>query len=221
MRIYLKIFTFLLVLCMAVPTALADNISYADELFELKLFCGTENGYELQKTFTREEAATMLVRLLGEEEGLSEADYTQQFADVEPGRWSYAYVMYCYINGITKGTSLTNFTPEADISAQEFITLVLRMLGYNEAEPETAFADAVTYGLINSRIAKALQSKDEFLRDDMVYVVHRSLKTKSSGGTILARILAGKGVITDSEADKFDFYSADKGIDEILNGLLN
>ena len=59
------------------------------------------------------------------------------------------------------------------------------------------------------------------MRDDMVYVVHRSLKTKSSGGTILARILAGKGVITDSEADKFDFYSADKGIDEILNGLLN
>lgn len=221
MRICGKIIVLFIALCVAMPTAFANNTSYADELFELNLFRGTENGYELQKTFTREEAATMLVRLLGEEDGLSSSYYTQRFTDVEKDRWSYSYVMYCYENGITKGTSGTTFTPEADISAQEFITLVLRLLGYNEAEPENAFADAVTYGLINSRIAKELQNKDEFLRDDMVYIVHRCLKTKSSDGTILARILADKGVISDSEADKFDFYSADKGIDEILDGLLN
>ena len=39
----------------------------ADILNQLGLFRGTDNGYQLEKNFTRAEGATMLVRLLGKE----------------------------------------------------------------------------------------------------------------------------------------------------------
>ena len=56
---------------------LKDAEECADTLYELKLFRGTDKGYELEKSLTREESATILVRLLGEE--VSKDDFDVYF----------------------------------------------------------------------------------------------------------------------------------------------
>ena len=223
MKNFGKMIALILILALTIPmSAFADdNTQYADTLYELGLFKGTDNGYELEKTFTREEAATVLVRLLGEEKNVALKTYPTLFTDVESDRWSFPYVMYCYENEITRGTGEDTFSPVQEISAEEFVTLVLRLLGYTDAEPKTALEDCIYLNLLNSEIAKELELSSSFTRNDMVYIVYRSLMTKTASGDILADILAEKAVISEEEAEEFDVYGSADNIDELLDKLLN
>ena len=77
---------FAAVLFMAVLFVSAGASSYdhyADQLKELGLFQGTNQGYDLDRAPTRAEAATMLVRLLGKEDAAKEVQYTAPFTDVK------------------------------------------------------------------------------------------------------------------------------------------
>ncbi len=218
-----KVITIFIIIAMTAVSSLchaAENADYADKLYDLGLFKGTDNGYELENTLTREQAATVLVRLLGEEANSEKISFDEVFEDVKSDRWSFPYVMYCYKNNITKGTSNNAFSPELPISADQFVTLVLRLLGYTDVEPETAFDYALEYYLLNSEIADKLQSDEEFKRGDMVYIVYRSLMTKNSGGKILADVLAEKGVITEKQAEEFDVYNSTDDINELLDKLM-
>ena len=177
------------------------SLERAESLNSIGLLRGTEKGYELEKTFTREESVTILVRLLGDEAKLNAADYQPVFKDVPADRWSYAYTMYCYDNGITKGTAADEFSPEADVSADQFVTLVLRLLGYTDATPENAFETAQSLGLVSADDVKEYKASGKFIRDDMVKVVYEALSVKTKQGGKLAENLNAKGVITDKELE--------------------
>lgn len=60
-----------------------------------------------------------------------------------------------------------------------------------------------------------------FTRNEMVYIVYRSLMTKNADGNILANELAQKGVITENEAKNFDVYNNSNSIDELLDKFLD
>ena len=84
MKKTLKIFAITLAICIALAvSAFAANFEHcADALFDLGLFRGTNNGYELDREAMRSEAATMLVRLLGAEKEAMKLKYTAPFTDV-------------------------------------------------------------------------------------------------------------------------------------------
>lgn len=179
-------------------TASASAATYtrqADELNQLGLFLGTENGYELESTFTRAQGATMLVRLLGKEQEALSKTPGGAFADVPAGDWSAPYVEYCFENGITKGTGDGAYSPENAMSGGEYITLVLRALGYQYAEPENADIPAAEYGLLSSVTARGLVSVQELERDRMVYISHQALKVKMPDGrTLIEKLIAEQAV---------------------------
>lgn len=174
----------------------------ADTLYDFGLFKGTDKGYELEKSLTREESATILVRLLGEEENLQKEKYDAVFTDVDKERWSYAYVMYCYENSITKGTGADTFSPDMQIDASQFAALLLRLLGYTDVNPDAALATCVTCQLLPEDKAQELASKEVFTRSDMVQIVYNSLKTKMKDETTLAEYLSEKGVLSASEIEQ-------------------
>jgi len=174
----------------------------ADTLYDFGLFKGTDKGYELEKNLTREESATILVRLLGEEDKLNASDFKEVFTDVDKNRWSYAYVMYCYENSITKGTGADTFSPDKEIDAPQFVTLMMRLLGYTEVNPDTALQMSVDYKLIPQDKADELEDKKLFTRSDMVQIVYNSLKTQMDNETVFADYLAEKGVLTETEVEK-------------------
>lgn len=177
------------------PTPAPGTKEKADQLNKLGLFRGTDKGYELNKTLTREESATMLVRLLGKEERAKELSYVETFDDVEAERWSFKNVMYCYAQGITKGRSETEFAPADDVTADEFVTLTLRLMGYTDAEPSTAYEKAVKIGLLTQAEANELK-KDDFVRGSMVSVVYNALSTKTESGTTLLDFLKESGAVS-------------------------
>lgn len=172
----------------------------ADVLYNVGLFKGTDNGYELEKSLTREESATILVRLLGKEDYSAEEN-PEVFLDVDKTRWSYPYIMYCYNNNITKGTSNNTFSPEAEIDAEQFVTLLMRLLGYHDITPETALKKSVHYELLSQEMVDSLKENETFIRENMVQIVYNSLKTNMNDGKQFSDYLLEQGVLTESNLD--------------------
>ena len=137
-----RFLSFILALTLAVslvPSAFAasdEALQAANTLHTLGLFNGTgtdANGnpvYDLDRAPTREEAITMLVRLLGREEEAKSDDWRMPFTDVS--NWAKPYVGYAYTYDLTSGTSETTFGGKQKVSATQYLTFVLRALHYED-----------------------------------------------------------------------------------------
>ena len=88
--------------------------------------------FALEQTPTRAQGVTMLVRLLGREKTALNGTWTTPFTDVPA--WAAPYVGYAYTYGLTNGVSEDRFAPNVPIRATEYLTLVLRALGYTSGE---------------------------------------------------------------------------------------
>jgi len=134
------IFLILVFLCCA--NTVFANAGYGEEPFfyqanylhDIGLFNGTGTDqygfpvYELDRAPTREEAVTMLVRMLGAEDIAINGNWNMPFSDVSA--WAVPYVGYAYENGLTAGTSATTFGGTQTVTSAQFITMMLRALGY-------------------------------------------------------------------------------------------
>ena len=124
-------------LALAAPAAAADRQAAEDaawQLYDLGLFRGTgtdDQGFPifaLDQAPTRAQSVTMLVRLLGQEDAATAGSWTMPFTDVP--EWAAPYVGYAYEKGLTLGRSATSFDPDSPVRATEYLTFVLRALGY-------------------------------------------------------------------------------------------
>ena len=59
----------------------------------------------------------------------------------------YTFVIESLGDNNLKGFFEYTFSPEQPISAEQFVTLVLRLLGYTETEPTTALEQAIIHNL--------------------------------------------------------------------------
>ena len=115
--------------------AVTPQSEAAEKLHLLGLFQGVgmnEDGtvnFELDRAPTRNEAITMLVRLLGKESEAKESSWDIPFNDVDD--WAVPYVGYAFKNNLTSGTSAETFGGNESITAAQYITFVLRALGYS------------------------------------------------------------------------------------------
>lgn len=113
----------------------------ADKLNGLGLFQGVGDNadgtpnYELNRAPNRMEAITMLVRLLGKEAAATAGTWETPFTDVDA--WALPYVGYAYTNGLTLGTGDTTFGGADTITASQYLTFVLRALGYDSSSDFT------------------------------------------------------------------------------------
>lgn len=176
----------------------AEHTKEADALNAVGLFKGTEKGYELDKTFTRAEGAAMIVRLLGKEKEALASSGSVKFTDVSD-HWSKPYVAYCAGRGITNGTSESKFSPDDKMSGAEYMTLVLRSIGYPNIEPDSMELAAPELYLGSSKEIRELLSGD-FTRDKMVYVSYKALNVKNPDGKMLINTLIDGGAVSRSAA---------------------
>ncbi len=120
-----------------IPTAYAvseEATQAAQALYELGLFSGVGNNadgtpnFDLDRTPTRQEAITMLVRLLGKEDVAKNEIWDIPFIDVDD--WARPYIGYAYNNGLTSGISENAFGANDAVTASQYLTFILRALGY-------------------------------------------------------------------------------------------
>ena len=159
---------------------------------------GTPN-FALDHATNRHQAITMLVRLLGKEDEALSGNWDIPFTDVD--EWARPYVGYAYANGLTNGTSPTTFSGKRNVKATEYLTLVLRALGYSsqtdfrwDAAWELADAIELTFGQYNEDYNTTLITVDEngnydlsFKRGDVAIVSLSALVTECKGTDVLLK----------------------------------
>jgi hypothetical protein len=69
-----------------------NGVLYANFLNKLGLFRGSDHGYELDRTLNRDEAAVMIVRLMGAEDEVLSGIYNTPFDDLDD--WARPYIVY-------------------------------------------------------------------------------------------------------------------------------
>lgn len=181
--------------------------SAAAGLNTLGLFLGVgvnANGtpdFALDRVPTRVEAVTMLVRLIGKEAEALSRTWAIPFTDVPD--WAGRYVGYAYANGLTFGVSESIFGSDRGVTAAEYITFVLRALGYASGEDfewDSAWTLSDELGFTDGRYGTG-NGATPFLRADVAVISLNALKVCHNGSdTTLYSSLLEAGVFTISAA---------------------
>ena len=196
------------------PAGAASYSNY-DKALDLKilgLLANTPDCFELGRAPSRVEGAVMLVRLLGKENLVKQEAFRHPFTDVPA--WADNYIGYLYQNGLTKGISNSEFGPDRPMSANQYLTLVLRSLGYIDKidfEYDQAADKAVKLGLVNLSEAAALKKNSPFIRNDLVGISYNALevKLKASGLTLLDKLTGADKAVFVPAARVLGLYTSD------------
>ena len=198
-----------------VPAAGAANDEAdraAEALHALGLFQGkgvNPDGtpiYDLESSPTRMEAVTMLVRLLGKETEAKAGTWDIPFTDVD--EWAKPYVGYAYANGLTKGTGDTTFGGRSLVTATQYLTFILRALGYESGRDfswDAAWKLSDRLGITGGEYG----ADSGFLRGDVAVTSFCALTGNLKGTKVtLAEKLMGESVFSRQQfTDSLKIYS--------------
>lgn len=210
------------------PNAFAANrtaAQAANTLYALGLMKGTSytaDGspvFELDRAATRAEAVTMLVRLLGKEQQALAENHSTAFTDV--ASWAQPYVGYAYANGLTNGMSATTFGSDSLVTAAQYLTFVLRALGYRDSAGDftvaTAAAKADSISLTNGEYIAATS----FTRGDAAKISCQALfcSLKSTDTTLLSALVSAGAVLNTAvaAAELTDALTAGNAHSQLVN----
>ncbi len=191
--------------------AMSDNgykVKYMDEAYKLKklgLVRGAANGMELYRGNNRAESITMLIRLLGEEKSALSGGHSHPFTDVDA--WAQDYVGYAYRMGYTKGVSNTKYDGSSMTTAIQYMTFILRSLGYSEEQGDftylTAIDDALRLGVIDYATANEIKN-EPLKRDHVMHISYLAMSAKVKGKNItLLQRLVESGAVTYEAYEEF------------------
>ena len=195
----------------------ADFTACADRLYEMKLFVGTGQGYDLDRTPGRAEASVMLVRLLGKEAEARTGKYTSPFTDVPA--WAKPYVGWLYQNKLTYGVGGNKFGSDDKCDARMMAAFLLRTLGYAEANGDFTYRTALEFAEKKGVADSVNQGTDGFTRDEMVAMSYTALSrpTKAGASSLLAALVAGGAVDRDAAADTLALFADHRVYENLMN----
>lgn len=219
-RLFCTLFALFAALSLSTAALAADYTAEesANALYELGLFQGTgetANGepiYSLDTAPTRAQAVTMLVRLLGKEDEAMAGSWTTPFTDLAD--WAKPYIGYAYANGLTNGLSPDRFGSDARVTANQYLTFILRALGYSSEsdfqwDKASAYSDSV--GLTHGEYSVSRS----FTRGDTACISFAALAQTRKGseetlcaqlvrqGAVKAETAAACGLILAADSEGF------------------
>ena len=175
----------------------------ADALYALGLVGGYGKNadgsvnFALGDKLTRAQAFVLVVRFVGAEKDATLSVQSHPFTDVPA--WANPYISYVYANGITKGVSETRFDPDTEVSEAAFLTIMLRVLGYNDGAGDFKWDDPYT---LAQSVGIADAKADTFNRGGAFVICYRALTATVKSGNSIAEQLIAKGVFTKEAYDK-------------------
>ncbi len=115
-------------------TDVAEDASYIEAvtmLSKLGIITGYEDGSFLpDNTITRAEAAKVLVCTLNAADQAEGMQDQNLFTDVPASHWAAGYVNYAANYGVINGRGNGIFDPEAPVTYEEMVKMIVAMLGY-------------------------------------------------------------------------------------------
>jgi Tfp pilus assembly protein PilZ len=190
-----------------IPPYLPQYTDMALTLKDIGLFRGSNLGFELDREPTRLEALILFLRLIGEEQQALAYTGKHPFSDVPKwgGDAANKYVAYAYSKGYTNGVSKTRFGTSDTATAEQYLTFVLRALGYKDGADfswANSAGKAEEIGILLAGDKEKILRRG-FYRDHVVYISYYSLQAclKDTTATLISS-LEQKGVITQEMAQK-------------------
>lgn len=170
--------------------------NYAEELKDLGILKGTDKGLELDSELTRVQAMLVYFRLLGVNPEKLE-DFVNStvlykicpFEDVPS--WAWDEISYLYNLGLVKGVSETKLGSEDKMTVEQFVTLILRALDYDDNNGDFIWNEslekAMEIGLLPSDKIEHFKTSEAFTRGDMSYITYNALRInlKNQNKTLL------------------------------------
>ena len=166
-------------------------------LSDLGVIQGKDDGkYHPEDTITRVEACAMIARLMTGDPKASQYVGAQSFSDVQKGSWKDSAIGYCYINGIVIGVGGNKFEPDRAITDAEFVTMVVRAMGYETADmkqnyPFSYMSNAQAVGLLDGT---NMVASTDALRGEDAQVIYNALFTDYARGDKLVNTTHGTSV---------------------------
>jgi len=146
-------------------------------LNNLGILAGTEKGYELERELTRAEGSTIVTRLSIANDHMLSEEINIPFTDVPD--WAKVYVNHLYQKGAVSGVSDTLFGSNEKMTAQQFTTMVLRLLGYSDKNGDfvwdKSLDKALEIGMIDKENKERMEKSKVFTRGDMVLIAYNAL----------------------------------------------
>ena len=108
------------------------------------------------------------------------------FTDVAESRWSYPYIKELYDAGVVSGTSATTFSPAANVTRAQFVTMLAGLAGADVSScPATPFRDvpegawyapyvnwALANGIVSGTSAATFSPDASITRQDMAVMLY-------------------------------------------------
>lgn len=170
----------------------------ANALYSLGLVKGYDDSgsdFRPENTLSRAESIVQIVRFLGAEGEALAGTYETPFTDVPA--WAVPYIGYAYTNKITSGVSASKFDPNGTVSEAQFLTLLLRVMEYSDANGDFSWQDPYTLadkvGLIDGT-AKA----EKFVRGNAFMACYNALASDTKSGKSVSDKLIAAGVIAEN-----------------------
>ncbi|WP_370813929.1 S-layer homology domain-containing protein [Butyricicoccus pullicaecorum] len=166
-------------------------------LSDLGVIQGKDDGkYHPEDTITRAEACAMIARLMTGDPKVSQYVGAQSFSDVQKGSWKDSAIGYCYINGIVIGVGNNKFEPDRAITDAEFVTMVVRAMGYETADmkqnyPFSYMSNAQAMGLLDGT---NMVASTDALRGEDAQVIYNALFADYARGAKLVNTTHGTSV---------------------------
>jgi len=180
------------IVCMAIllgimPSAMAG---YADvnvsnnyysatlRLQDLGIITGYDDGtFRAGDNISRAEFTKIVVCMMDKEDEAKTSTSASNFSDIERGYWATQYINYAVKKDILAGYADGSFGPQRNISFAEALTVLLRTVGYKEAEvgyfwPNNYIDTAEILGLSDGM---NYAPSDAITRGDAAILVDRAL----------------------------------------------
>ena len=216
-----------MVLSMGISAAAQSSTAEAEQraaetLHSMGLFLGIGNDADGNPIFANENNATriqgliMLLRLFGVYEDALESDYPNPFTDVT-GAYNSSIVAFAFAHGITTGVTTTTFEPGAEMTAWQYLTFILRAMGYvdgTDFNHRTAWTFTDTLGITNGEFDA---DNNTMRRGNVAVISLRAMVTPDADGITILEILVTLGVITEDGLEALADALNDLAELEVLN----
>ena len=170
---------------------LNDSDFYGKALECVNVLYGTDQGLDLDKDLNRLQGALVYARLLGLDQAIKDfektnPDYDSGFTDIPS--WAEPQLNYLHHKKLVFGKGNNLYGTYDPMSETEFTALVLRALGYSEANKDFVFIDATKMaseiGFYLTDVSEyTIKDKDKLLRGDMAYIAFNSLFIQNKAKT--------------------------------------
>lgn len=154
-----------------------DSLTAAvSDLSHLEIINGYEDGsFRPQNKLTREEVCAMISRMIPQ--GQSSV-VTMDFSDVDKQSWSYGAITKAAALSIIDGYEDNTFRPNENISYQEYIKIIMSMVGYRAyAENNGGYPGGYIKAALENNVTEdiAFNVMDDITRRDAAVMLDRIL----------------------------------------------